>query len=109
MEITKSLQLGTEILQMVSGESSALNITVQWFVVPRYIYEIPGFMYPEPLSRFPELLQENTKFIILNYPTVTSLHTFPILYSIISPSFDAISFLSMNMILNKTIINKIRI
>lgn len=76
MEITKSLQLRAEILQMVSGESSVLNITVQWFVVPLYIYEIPEFRYPDPLPRFPELLQENTEFIILNYLTISSFHTF---------------------------------
>jgi hypothetical protein len=76
MEITKSLQLGAGILQMVSGESSVLNVTVKCFAVPLHIYEIPGFRYPEPFSRFPELLQENTEFIILNYSTVTPFHIF---------------------------------
>jgi len=76
MEITKSLQLRAGILQMVSGERSVLNITVQWFIVPLYIYEIAGFRYPDPLPRVPELLQENNEFIILNYLTVTSFHTF---------------------------------
>lgn len=61
---------------MVSGESSVLNIS-QGFIVPLYIYEIHGFRYPEPFSRFPELLQENTEFVNFNYPTVTSFYTFP--------------------------------
>lgn len=60
---------------MVSGGSSVLNITVMWFIVPLYIYEIPGFRHPEPFSEFPELLQENIEFI-WNYPTVTCFHTF---------------------------------
>jgi hypothetical protein len=63
MEYTKSLQLRAGILKMVSGESSGLNITVKWIIVPLYIYKIPGIRCSEPFSGFPELLQQNTDFI----------------------------------------------
>jgi hypothetical protein len=60
MEIIKSLQLAAGILQMVSGESSVLNITAKRFVVPLYIYEIPGSGIPslflDFLSSFKKIL-----------------------------------------------------
>jgi hypothetical protein len=56
------------------------------------------------LSSFKKILNLLTSIILQSLPSTLFL----ILYSIIMPSFDAILSLSMKMILNKTIINKIR-
>jgi hypothetical protein len=56
------------------------------------------------LSSFRKILNLLSGIILQSLPSTLFL----ILYSIIIPSFDAILSLSMKMILNKTIINKIQ-